>query len=92
MYWMSSGDVYEKCVDNPKVVAIRIESYPPFNFHYTYNDDDDEVIKISKYILTLPDAETINTVSTDKGVVYNLNMMRNDLSKISTLKNNYSYR
>ncbi len=90
IYWMSTGDVYEKCVDNPKVVAIRIESYPPFRFHYQY-DDVDEVIKISKYISTLPDAETINTISTDKGVVYNLNMMRNDLSKISSLKNNYSY-
>lgn len=90
MYWMSTSDVYEKCVDNPKVVAIRIESYPPFQFSYKYNDLNKD-IEIYEYVTSLLDIETINTVSTDKGIVYNLNMMRGDLSKISSFKNNYDY-
>lgn len=44
--WQLAGDLYTYCVDNPNVVSIRIEKYPPFKFDYTYNEETSNFIEI----------------------------------------------
>ncbi len=44
--WQEVGDLYTYCVDNPNVVSIRIEKYPPFKFNYTYNSETRNFIEI----------------------------------------------
>src|SRR5690606_1330165 len=75
MYWMTVGDMYEKCVDNPKVVALRIETYPPFKFRYEFNkshigNDEEDILIAELRFLTELDFETTIPIFTDKGVVY----------------------
>lgn len=90
-YWMTIGEIYEKCVDNPKVVAIRVESYPPFKFRYVYNDANGDIL-IRQDTSSLLDPYTIFVIKTeDIPTIYNLILLRDDLSKISTLKNEYDY-
>lgn len=91
LYWKTVGDMYEKCVDNPKVVAIRIEPYPAFNFRYEFDSIDDD-ITIQWTQPTGVDLDTINVIEDDDDtVVYNLKLMREDLSLIAKINLPYTY-
>ena len=87
VYWIRVGDMYELCVDNPKVVAVRIEAYPPFRFTYKYNGSNEDIV-ITK---SLFGPDILNPIYTDNGVVFNLTLLSDDFSEIGTLKNEYDY-
>ena len=87
VYWIRVGDMYEKCVDNPKVVAIRIEAYPPFRFTYKYNGGSEDIV-ITKSVFG---PNILNPIYTDNGVVFNLTLISDEFSEIGSLKNEYDY-